>query len=43
MHYTQHSGGRLDASLTGRLPANEVAEGDQRVIIVRPRQTWGKP
>ncbi|HSV65368.1 MAG TPA: amidase domain-containing protein [Mycobacteriales bacterium] len=40
IHYTQHSSSRLDASLDGRLPATEVREGNQRVAIVRPRQTW---
>jgi len=40
IHYTQHSSSRLNASLDGRLPANEVHEGDQRVVVVRPKQTW---
>ncbi|MEU8613289.1 amidase domain-containing protein [Actinoplanes sp. NPDC048791] len=40
VHYTQHTASRLDASLDGRLPTNEVVEGDQRVVIVRPRQSW---
>lgn len=40
IHYTQHTSSRLNASLDGRLPANEVHEGDQRVVIVRPKQTW---
>jgi hypothetical protein len=40
VHYTQHTDSRVNASLEGRLPTNEVVEGDQRVVIVRPRQTW---
>ncbi|WP_158852729.1 amidase domain-containing protein [Saccharothrix deserti] len=40
VHYTQHTASRLNASLDGRLPTNELVEGDQRVVVVRPRQTW---
>ncbi|MGH3875039.1 MAG: amidase domain-containing protein [Pseudonocardiaceae bacterium] len=40
IHYTQHTSSRLNASLDGRLPANEVHEGDQRVVILRPKQDW---
>lgn len=40
IHYTQHTASRLDASLDGRLPTNEIVEGDQRPVVVRPRQTW---
>jgi hypothetical protein len=40
VHYTQHTASRLNASLDGRLPVNELVEGDQRVVVVRPRQTW---
>ncbi len=40
VHYTQHTDSRLDVSLDGRLPANEIHEGDQQPVIVRPRQTW---
>jgi Putative amidase domain len=40
IHYTQHSPSRQDSSLDGRLPANLITEGDQRVVFVRPRRTW---
>jgi hypothetical protein len=40
IHYTQHSDPRSNANLDGRLPANDVHEGNQKVVIVRPKQTW---
>jgi hypothetical protein len=40
VHYTQHTSSRLDATLDGRLHDIETREGDQRIRIVRPRQTW---
>lgn len=38
--YTQHTDSARDQSLDGRLPHNEVVEGDQNVSFVRPTQTW---
>ncbi|MEU9125137.1 amidase domain-containing protein [Streptomyces sp. NPDC048506] len=38
--YTQHSDPYQNASLQGRLPAVEKAEGQQRVRIVRPHPDW---
>jgi len=40
IHYTQHTNPMQDAGLDGRLPATEVTEGDQRIVVVRPKQTW---
>jgi hypothetical protein len=40
IHYTQHTDSRLNVSLNGRLPHNEVTEGDQNIVIVRPKPNW---
>ncbi|MGW7485620.1 amidase domain-containing protein [Streptomyces sp. NPDC054786] len=38
--YTQHQDSYQNASLQGRLPATEKAEGQQRIRIVRPHPDW---
>jgi hypothetical protein len=38
--YTQHTPGAENSSLQGRLPNTEQVEGEQQIIVVRPRRTW---
>jgi hypothetical protein len=38
--YTQHQDSYQNASLQGRLPATEKAEGQQKIRIVRPHPDW---
>jgi hypothetical protein len=38
--YTQHSSNQHDVSLQGRMGAEEKAEGDQNIRIVRPHPDW---
>jgi hypothetical protein len=40
IHYTQHTDSRLNVSLDGRLPHNEVTEGAQKIVIVRPHPNY---
>lgn len=38
--YTQHTPGAENSSLQGRLPNTEQSDGEQQIVVVRPRQTW---
>lgn len=40
IHYTQHTDSRLNVSLDGRLPHNEITEGDQKIVIVRAHPNY---
>jgi hypothetical protein len=40
IHYTQHTDSRLNVSLNGRLPHEDVHEGDQKIVVVRVNPNW---
>lgn len=40
VHYTQHSDPRLNISLNGRSPHVNVADGNQRMVVVRLDPDW---
>jgi hypothetical protein len=40
VHYTQHTDSRLNVSLNGRLPHEDVKEGDQKIVVVRVNPNW---
>ncbi|NUT93934.1 MAG: hypothetical protein HOY78_30245 [Saccharothrix sp.] len=40
VHYTQHTDPAIDESLNGGTASYDVSAGQQRVVVVRPRQTW---
>jgi hypothetical protein len=40
IHYTQHSDSRLNISLNGRMPHENVHEGDQKIVVLRVNPNW---
>lgn len=40
IHYTQHTDSRLNVSLNDRLPHNNIEEGQQNIVIVRPHPNY---
>lgn len=38
--YTQHTSSQDNVSLNARQPYNNIREGDQKIVILRPKETW---